>query len=340
MSTATAEAIVPPPAGPRSEKELMIASRAFTEENRGKSWFVTLSSLALLASLTAGALLAPWWPLRLAFSLVSGLTIVRVFCLFHDFQHGAILRQSKLAEAIFWFFGASITSPASVWKETHDFHHANTSKLVGSHIGSYPIVTANMWKAMNPKQRFAYKAVRSPLNVFLAVFTIFGLGMCVSPVLRAPKKHWSGLFSLVLVYGTGAALTYFGHFDFFLFGWLIPMWLAAMAGAYLFYAQHTFEDAKLLDRSEWSYTKAATQMSSYMVMGPVMNFFTANIGYHHVHHLNAAIPFYRLPEAMASIPELHNPGKTSLAPSEIAKCFSMKVYDLEKKQFLNHYPSV
>lgn len=318
---------------------MLIATRAFTEEDRTRGWTATLTSLALLASLTGGALLSPWWPLRLAFAIVAGLTIVRVFCLFHDFQHGAILRQSKLAEAIFWLFGFSITSPASVWKETHDFHHANTSKLVGSHIGSYPIVTANMWKAMSPGQRLGYKFVRSPLNVMLAVFTLFGVGMCVSPVLRNPKKHWSGPLSLLFVYGGGAALAYAGRFDLFVFGWLIPMGIAAMVGGYLFFAQHTFEDARLMDRQDWTFVKAATEMSSYMVMGPIMNYFTANIGYHHVHHLNAAIPFYRLPEAMAAIPELQKPGKTSLAPSEIARCFSLKVYDMEKKQFLTSYPS-
>ena len=112
MTTATAEVL--PSSGPRTEKDLLIASRAYTAEDRSKSWFATLSSLALLAALTVGATMSPWWPLRLAFAIVEGLTIVRVFCLFHDFQHGAILRQSKVAEAIFWFFGFSITSPASV----------------------------------------------------------------------------------------------------------------------------------------------------------------------------------------------------------------------------------
>ena len=92
MSTAIA---LPHEPAQRSEKDLLIATRPFTEENRARSWAVTFSSLAILAGLTAGAVLSPWWPLRLAFSLVEGLTIVRVFCLFHDFQHGAILRQSK-----------------------------------------------------------------------------------------------------------------------------------------------------------------------------------------------------------------------------------------------------
>lgn len=336
--TAAIAAEAPPPSGPRSEKDLLIASRSFTEENRAKSWMVTISSLAILAGLSAGAMFSPWWPLRLAFSLVAGLTIVRVFCLFHDFQHGAILRQSKLAEFIYFCFGTSILVPPSVWRETHNYHHAHTAKIVGSHIGSYPVVTTAMWKDLTPVQRVGYKLVRSPLNMFLAVFTVFTLGMAVKPLVRAPTKHWAGLLSLVGCYGAGVAAFMMGRGDLWIFGWLIPMWLATMTGAYLFYAQHNFPEGHIASRQDWTFAKAATDSSSYMVMGPVMNWFTANIGYHHVHHLNAAIPFYRLPEAMQAIPELHNPGKTSLSPKDIAKCFALKVWDPDKNA-MTDYPS-
>lgn len=339
MRIATAEATpVADPPGQRSEKELLLASRSFTEENRAHSWTVTVTSLAILAGLTAGAVFAPWWPLRLAFSLVEGLTIVRVFCLFHDFQHGAILRQSKVAEAIYFFFGVSILVPPSVWRETHNYHHAHTAKIVGSHIGSYPVVTTAMWKDLSPLQKFGYKAIRSPLNMLLAVFTVFSLGMAVKPFVRAPLKHWAGLLSLALCYGAGVAAFMLGRGDIWVFGWLIPMWMAAMSGAYLFYAQHNFPDGHIASRQDWSFTKAATESSSYLVMGPVMNWFTANIGFHHVHHLNAAIPFYRLPEAMAAIPELQKPGKTTLSPRDIAACFALKVWDPEKNQ-MTDYPS-
>jgi acyl-lipid omega-6 desaturase (Delta-12 desaturase) len=336
MSTATLEAAPSP--SQRSEKELLLASRTFTEEDRAKSWRVTFTSHAILAGLTAGAMFSPWWPLRLAFSLVAGLTIVRVFCLFHDFQHGAILRQSKLAELIYFCFGVSIVVPPSVWRETHNYHHAHTAKIVGSHIGSYPVVTAAMWKDLTPLQKFGYRLVRSPLNMFLAVFTVFSLGMGVKPFVRAPLKHWACLLSLALCYGSGAAAFWMGRGDLWVFGWLIPMWLATMTGAYLFYAQHNFPDGHIASRQDWSFARAATDSSSYLVMGPVMNWFTANIGFHHVHHLNAAIPFYRLPEAMASIPELQSPGKTTLSAKDIAACFSLKVWDPEKNQ-MTDYPS-
>ncbi|MGV3621740.1 MAG: fatty acid desaturase family protein [Archangium sp.] len=338
IAAAVPETAVAPVAGPRSEKELLVATRVFTEEDKAKGWWATGSSLAVLAAFTAGALFSPWWPLRVVFGILQGLTIVRVFCLFHDFQHGAILRQSKLAEAIYGVFGVTILVPPSVWRESHNYHHANNAKMVGSHIGSYPVVTLGMWKAMSPRQRFAYKMIRSPLNIFFAVFTVFTLGMCVSAFLRAPKKHWQALLSLVVVYGSAIVAGVFGRFDLWFFGWLIPMWWAAMEGAYLFYAQHNFPEGHIADRRDWTFVKAATDSSSYLVMGPVMNWFTANIGYHHVHHLNAAIPFYRLPEAMEKTPELQNPGTTTFAPKDIKACFELGVFDVEQNKMVG-YPS-
>ena len=190
-ATATAEAPVNAPEGPRSEKELLIATRAFTEEDRTRGWAATLSSLALLGGLTAGAMFSPWWPLRLAFALVAGLTIVRVFCLFHDFQHGAILRQSKLAQVLFGFFGTSILVPPSVWRETHNYHHAHTAKMVGSHIGSYPMVTTAMGKDLSPAQKLGYRLARHPLTMLLRRLHRLHLGMCRAAVPARARKHWA-----------------------------------------------------------------------------------------------------------------------------------------------------
>ncbi len=318
----------------RSEKELLLATRAFTDEDRAKGWLAVISSFAMLGGLTAGAMFAPWWPLRLALALVCGLMYVRVFVLFHDFQHGAMLRGSKVAEALFWAFGTSMLTTPSVWKETHNYHHAHTAKIVGSHIGSFPVVTASMWKTMSPGQRRAYKLVRHPINIVLAVFTAFTIGMAIKPFLRAPKKHWGCLVGLVWVYGLMALSIVYGRFDLWAFGWLIPMWFADMAGTYLFYVQHNFPEAHIASREDWTFTKAATESSSYLVMGPVMNFFTANIGYHHVHHLNAAIPYYRLPEAMEQIPELQQPGKSTLAPGDIAAALKLKIWDADANKMV------
>jgi omega-6 fatty acid desaturase (delta-12 desaturase) len=144
------------------------------------------------------------------------------------------------------------------------------------------------------------------------------------------------LVSPLLLAGIGAACAAVGRFDAFVFGWVVPMAVAATAGSYLFYAQHNFPGLHVADRQSWSFSGAALESSSYLKMGPLMNWLTANIGFHHVHHLNAAIPFYRLPEAMKSIEELRNPVTTTLSPADVAACFELKLWSPEKGQMVGY----
>lgn len=322
----------------RPEKELLIASKAFTVEDRARSWSVTFSTFALIAAMVTATVMLPWWWARLPISMVLGLVMVRAFCLFHDFQHGAILRNSKFAKGLYWVFGELILTPPSVWRETHNYHHAHTAKLVGSNIGSYPMLTPAMYAQLPKRVRWLYRAARHPLNMIFAIFTVFGVGMNLRPFLRAPKKHWSGLISLLMIGAIGALCVALGRGDAFVYGWVIPMAVAATSGSYLFYAQHNFPGVHVADRQTWTFSGAAIDSSSYLKMGPVMNWLTANIGFHHVHHLNAAIPFYRLPEAMQSIPELQNPHTTTLSPADMAACLKLKLWSPEQNTMVG-YPA-
>ena len=107
-----------------------------------------------------------------------------------------------------------------------------------------------------------------------------------------------------------------------------------MLGAYLFYAQHNFPGVKFRSNIEWCYENAALESSSYMAMNPFMQWATANIGFHHVHHINSKIPFYRLPEAMAKIPELQTASITRLTPKEIIRCLRLKLWDAGKNKMI------
>lgn len=107
-----------------------------------------------------------------------------------------------------------------------------------------------------------------------------------------------------------------------------------MLGAYLFFAQHNFPTVNYRINKDWNYADAALESSSYMKMNRFWRWVTANIGYHHVHHLNSRIPFYRLPEAMAAIPELQNAKITTLNPSDIISCLRLKVWDPEQNKMI------
>lgn len=319
----------------RTSKEILDATRAFASESRARSWMHVIVCFALLAALAAGALFVPSLPARIACSIVESLVIVRAFILLHDFLHNAILRGSRAADLLFSAFGMLLLTPPRVWKETHNYHHKNNGKIIGSHIGSYPVVTTEMYQQMSRVQRFGYLAARHPINMLLGYWTVFGWGMCVSPFLRAPKRNWLGPLALLaqcaLAWLTVAKLGWTAYF----LGVLGPLAGAMCVGSYLFYAQHNFPEGRFRSRTSWEYVAAALESSSYMEMGPVMRFFTGNIGYHHVHHLNPTIPFYRLPEAMQAIPELRDPPTTSLRMGDIASCFQLDLWDPGQSRFVS-----
>jgi omega-6 fatty acid desaturase (delta-12 desaturase) len=318
----------PYPADRRSAKELLAAAKEFQKEDRTRSWLHVLETFGVFAALTTGIVLAPWWWLRLPLAIVTGLVVVRMFILYHDYMHLAILRDSTLAKWIMYAYGVYVLTPPTVWRQTHNYHHGHTAKIVGSHVGSYLMVTTEMWAQMTPMQQRVYKAYRHPLTVAFAYFTVFGVGMCVQPFLRNPKKNWDSLLSLIVNVVASIALWYVAGFDVFFYAYFLPLFVATGVGAYLFYAQHDFPEINVQPRESWEYTRAALESSSFMELSPLMHWFTGNIGYHHVHHLNPGIPFYRLPEAMAAIPELREPlGKTSLSLRDIRRCFAAKLWD-------------
>jgi len=320
----------------REGKALIDATRPFAKESRGRSWYELVVTLLALAASLAVAAAAPWWPVRLVAAVVAGLIIVRGFIIYHDYMHGALLKKSPVARAIMYAYGVLVLTPPRVWRETHNYHHAHNAKIVGSHVGSYPVVTVAMWKQLKPAQRLMYRIARNPVTVFLGYGGIFLYGMCASSFLRRPKKNWDSALALVLHFGALATIWSLFGFEMALFTFLLPLIVACGMGAYLFYAQHNFEGVHLQPRHEWSYTRAALESSSYMTMSPVMHWFTGNIGYHHVHHLNPTIPFYRLPEAMEGIPELQTARKTSLHPRDVMACFRLKLWDPEEGRMVGY----
>jgi omega-6 fatty acid desaturase (delta-12 desaturase) len=149
------------------------------------------------------------------------------------------------------------------------------------------------------------------------------------------RRHWDSLISLVVHIGLSIFIIFYGGFVDWLFFIFIPFFVSGMIGAYLFYAQHNFPGVTFKNNVEWSYSDAALESSSYMEMNRFWRWITANIGYHHIHHINARIPFYRLPEVMEHFPELQHAKKTSLNPSDILACLKLKVWDASAKKMIS-----
>lgn len=319
---------------PRTGKELILATRAYAHENKLRSWFAVLSTMLLIIVSLAATVFVPFALGRLFFSVLAGLLLVRMFVLYHDHQHHAILDRSKVADLLMRFWGILIMTPSSIWSHSHNTHHAKNCKLRSTHIGSYPVMTVERYKRSSRKERIQYLAIRHPLTIAAGYLTVFVGTMCIEPLMNDPKKHRDALYAVLLHLAIYAAVIVGLGWSAVLWTLVIPFTVASALGAYLFYSQHNFSTVTYLDKDGWTYEGAALESSSFCQMGVLMNYFTANIGYHHIHHLNAKIPYYRLPEALAGMPELQSPKTTSLRPAEIARCLRLKLWDVTQQRMV------
>ena len=313
-------------AAPRRERvSLVRATIPFAREQVWRSWWHLISTTVILAGLV-GAAAAPleWWA-RLSAGLLAGLLLCRLFIIYHDFQHKAILRGSRIARQFMKLFGLLCLNPISAWNRSHDYHHRHTAELMAASHGSFPVLTVAAYAEATRWERLVYNVERHPLTLLLGYGTVFLFSMCLLPLLASPRRHLDCGAALLLHGGLIAILAVFTPWAL-LFAMMLPMFISAALGSYLFYVQHNFPDVDLRERSEWDYVFAALHSSSYLDAGPMMHWFTGNIGYHHIHHLNARIPFYRLRETMAAIEELQSPATTSLRIPEIYRCLRLKLW--------------
>lgn len=313
----------------RSGKELILATKPFATEDRTRSWMYFLSTLLfLLLAMIASSL--PFHPaIRLTFSLLVAFLLVRMFAIYHDYLHNAILKGSFVAKLLFTLYGYYTLNPSSIWKRSHDYHHKHNSKLFSSSIGSFPIYTIEQYNNLTSFERIKYLFIRHPLTILFGYVFAFWFGMCLLSLFRNPKKHWDSAMALVVHNAIGISFIVFGGWDIFLFTFILPAFISSSIGSYLFYAQHNFPGARFSTKEKWNYADAALHSTSYLKMNQVMHWFTGNIGYHHVHHMNALIPFYRLPEAHGNFPEFKVVKRTSFSLKEVFSCLRMKVWDPE-----------
>lgn len=319
----------------REGRQIVRDTKRFATEDRARSWRNLASSLGLSVVAVGITISGLPWDVRLCGSVLAGLVFGRLFVIYHDYLHGAILKDSRVARVFFKFYGLLLLSPESVWRHTHDHHHRNNSRTFGvDSVGSYPLMTTHAYREASRRTRLYYAFQRHPLNMALASVTVFFYSLCLKPALADPIRHRDAVVAVILHLSLVISLAVLRP-DVLLFAVLIPWSLASTLGAYLFFAQHTFPGMKLRPDDDWDYVVAALRSSSYMKMNPVMRWFTANIGYHHVHHLNARIPFYRLPEAMVAIEELQTPVTTSLRPTDIIRCLRLNLWDPQRDRLVS-----
>ncbi len=185
----------------RTDKELLVATKAFASDDRLRSWWYLFSTISLYLVCLAICLSNLHWSVRILASVVSALLIVRIFIIYHDFQHHAILVHSRLAGAIMYVYGLLVLSPTSVWNRSHDHHHKHNSKETNEHIGSFPVMTCEQYAAATRWQKLQYVASRHWLTIGLGYLTVFMGGMCIRAVILNPTRHFDSALALLLHVG-------------------------------------------------------------------------------------------------------------------------------------------
>jgi omega-6 fatty acid desaturase (delta-12 desaturase) len=267
--------------------------------------------LALWAAMYL-ALDVSYW-LVLALSLPAAGFLLRTFIIFHDCAHGSFLESKRANTWLGRALGVIVFSPFQSWRQSHAVHHATAGDLDRRGVGDVQTLTVAEYGALSWPRRLAYRAFRNPV-------VMFGVGptwaMVIQPrfvpISARPRIRNSVIaMNVALLLVVGGLCLLLGWREFLLVE-TPSLMLAAAAGVWLFYVQHQFDDTYWKTSGDWSYADAALRGSSYLRLPKVLQFFTGNIGLHHVHHLSARIPNYNLQRAHDQNPIFHDVPTLSL----------------------------
>ncbi len=236
--------------------------------------------------------------LTLLLALPAAGFLLRTFVVFHDCAHGSLLPSKRANIHVGRVLGLVVLSPFQRWRHDHAIHHATSGDLERRGVGDVPTLTVREYQARSPRERRAYRMMRNPAVMFgLGPVVAMMIGPRIPTRAQRPRMRHSVIGTdVALLVIVGGLCWLIGPLNFVLV-WMPAAMLAGSAGIWLFYVQHQFEDAYWQSPADWSYAEAALRGSSYLKLPKVLQFFTGNIGLHHVHHLNARIPNYNLQRA-------------------------------------------
>ena len=235
-----------------------------------------------------------WW-LTIPLAVLAGGFLVRVFIIFHDCGHGSFFKSRTANDALGFITGLLTFTPYYQWRWDHALHHATSGHLDKRGTGDLWTLTVQEYLEASRGKRFAYRLARNPFLLFvLAPIFLLGLRQRL-PTSGASKRERHSVYAMNLaILGMGTALSLVFGLKAYLIIQITAMAVAGSAGFWLFYVQHQFEGVYWERSEEWDYTAAALQGSSFYKLPRILQWFTGNIGYHHIHHLSARIPNYNL----------------------------------------------
>ena len=233
--------------------------------------------------------------LTLGLSLLAAGFLVRMFIIFHDCGHGSFfifLRANRIVGTI---LGSLAFTPYQRWHKGHAIHHSTVGNLDKRGIGDVRTLTVEEYKELSPGKKRAYRLYRHPLFlIVLAPFLLFVIGMRLTRRSMGRTEKKSVYITNLILALTAALMTLLIGWKAFLLIQLPVIYFASVAGVWLFYVQHQFDEVIWTRQDEWDYMTMALEGSSYLKLPRVLQWFSGNIGYHHIHHLSPRIPNYFL----------------------------------------------
>jgi acyl-lipid omega-6 desaturase (Delta-12 desaturase) len=322
---------------PSLERDWISALHAYRASDIRQSIFeiiVTAGPFVMLWAATWAALQFSFW-LSLLVAIPAGAFLVRLFLIQHDCGHGAMFKKKTSNDWVGRVLGVFTMTPYDVWRKQHSIHHATHGNLDKRGMGDIDLLTLQEYRAQPLLKRFLYRLYRHPIVMFGLgpSFVFFILYRYPSGLLNAGWIYWiSAMGTNLGILAVGALMMWWLGWGAFLMVHIPIVIIAATIGIWLFYVQHQFEDAFWEEGENWSLQDAALYGSSFYDLPKPLQWLTANIGVHHVHHLYSKIPFYRLHKVMKDFPELA--GFRRLTFMESLSCLKLRLWDEDSKRMV------
>ena len=293
----------------------------------------TLGPYALLWYLMYISLAISYW-ITLPLAILAGAFLIRVFIIFHDCGHGSFFK-SKIANDVVGFITGMLTfTPYYHWRWEHAVHHASAGHLDKRGTGDVWTMTVQEYLESSGWKRFSYRLARNPIVLFvIAPLYLFVVRQRFVSAKANRRERWSVHWMNLAILGMAAGLSLvFGVIPYLIIQ-STAMAVAGSAGIWLFYVQHQFEDVYWERADQWDHTAAALQGSSFYKLPKILQWFSGNIGFHHIHHLSSRIPNYNLEGCHKAHPLFQSVKPITLFSS--LKSFAFRLWDEEHKKLIS-----
>jgi omega-6 fatty acid desaturase (delta-12 desaturase) len=270
--------------------------------------------------------------LVLALAIPAAGFLLRTFIVFHDCTHGSFLASRRANRWVGVVCGVLVYTPFHSWRYEHAVHHASAGDLDKRGLGDVDTLTVAEYRSKGPLGKLGYRLMRNPA-VLLGLGPIWSLMLEPRLVPDWARRFWKQIVATdIALVAIVSGLCLLVGWQAFLLVQLPTAMLAGAAGVWLFYVQHQFEDVYWERNESWSYAESALKGSSHLVLPKVLQFFTGNIGLHHVHHLSARIPNYNLQRAHDDNPVFHD--VPTLTLKDALRVLRLKLYDEDRRRLV------